>query len=378
MTNIKEVLEYTEEELRQLPSTELEHLLTESKNGESLYGTKQLVEKTLINSLYGALANKYFPLFNEDMAAGITGNGRYFIRRLAENIEKQLQVLLPQTKKYMIYSDTDSVYFHIEPFMNKFKKANPDLSVGEYVTWADKFEQKVIKPIVDKTIQVFSKELNAFDLTAISADREIIADVAVFTDSKKSYYARVRDNEGVRYADDNPYIKVVGLDIIKSGTPPWSKKYLKEAIPHILDKTESDLRDWVKKIKQEYTTVGLNEIAAVGGISNLDYSLGQKGLPIGARSALTHNKYVVDNSLEDQYAAIQGGDKCKKLFLVEPNKMNSNIVSFTNAGFVKEIDGIVDYDMNFEKNFMNHLDKMTVSLNYNLNKETESLDDDAW
>jgi hypothetical protein len=371
---MKEVLEYTEEELRQLPSGELASLLSEAKNGESLYKTKQLVEKTLINSLYGALANKYFPLFNESMAAGITGNGRYFIRRLAENIEKRLQAVLPQTKEYMIYSDTDSVYFHIEPFMAKFKEANPDLSVGEYVTWADKFEQKVIKPIVTKTIEVFSSELNAFDNNAISADREIIADCAVFA-AKKKYYARVRDNEGIRYADDDPYIKVMGLEIIKSGTPKWSKKYLKAAIPHILDKTEGDLRDWIQSIKQEYITVGLNEIAAVGGVSNLDYKLGAKGVPIGARSALVHNKYIKDNNMENQYADIQAGDKCKKLFLTQPNNLNSNIVSYTNEGFVKELTGIIDYDTNFEKTFMRPLSLMTEPLNYNLEKETEELDD---
>jgi len=106
---MKNVLEYTEDELRQLSKSELTKLLKEAENGESLYNTKQLVEKTMINSLYGALANKYFPLFNEDMAAAITGNGRYFIQKLANYIEKALQGLLHQEKPYIVYGDTDSV-----------------------------------------------------------------------------------------------------------------------------------------------------------------------------------------------------------------------------------------------------------------------------
>ena len=48
---MKEVLEYTEEELESLPTEELYSLLRESENKESLYNTTQLVEKTLINSL---------------------------------------------------------------------------------------------------------------------------------------------------------------------------------------------------------------------------------------------------------------------------------------------------------------------------------------
>lgn len=47
---MKDVLEYTEEELRSLPKGELESLLTEAENKESLYNVDQLVQKTLINS----------------------------------------------------------------------------------------------------------------------------------------------------------------------------------------------------------------------------------------------------------------------------------------------------------------------------------------
>jgi len=106
---MKNVLEYTEDELRSLPKEELEELLEQAQNGESLYNTKQLVEKTMINSLYGAMANRWFPLFNEEMAAAITGNGRYFIQKLAKYIEETLQKLHASEKPYIVYGDTDSV-----------------------------------------------------------------------------------------------------------------------------------------------------------------------------------------------------------------------------------------------------------------------------
>ena len=105
----KSVLEYTEDELLKMPTSELEALCKEAEYMESRWNTSQLVSKTLINSLYGAMANKWFPLFNEDMAAAITGNGRYFIRKLANYIEETLQKLLPQEKPYIVYGDTDSV-----------------------------------------------------------------------------------------------------------------------------------------------------------------------------------------------------------------------------------------------------------------------------
>ena len=369
----KSVLDYTEEELRALSTQELNALLHEAESLESRWNTSQLVSKTLINSLYGAMANKWFPLFNEDMAAAITGNGRYFIRKLSNYIEDALQRLLPQEKQYILYNDTDSCYFHLEPFVRKYKENNPGLSINEYVDWVDKFEAKVIQPVIKKTINDFAYELNAYNKGKIGASREIIADSAVFT-AKKKYYARVRDNEGTRYPEDKPKIKVMGLEIIKSSTPKWSQKYLKQAIPHILDKNEADLRDWVKTIKHEFVTVNLNEIASVGGVTRIDYDLQRDTVPIGSRAAIVHNTYIKENGLQDKYAPIQGGDKCKRIFLTVPNKFNSNIIAYTSDQFVNEID-CVDYDTQFLKNFLNPLKLMVEPLNYDLEKETETLED---
>lgn len=370
------VLKYTEDELRALPDSELEALLSKAEYGESLYNTRQLVEKTMINSLYGAMANKWFPLFNELMAAAITGNGRFFIQKLAINIEDTLQRLLKQDKPYIIYGDTDSVYYHLEPFVEKYIQQNPGLPINDYVEFANTFEKKVIQPVITKTIEEFASQLNAYNKDKIGAEREIIADTAVFT-AKKKYYARVRDSEGTRYPDDAPKIKVMGLEIIKSSTPPWSKKYLKEAIPHILDKDETDLRDWIKSIRNEFTKVNLNQIAGVGGVSRIDYEIGEKGIPFGSRAAIMHNQYIKQNNLEDKYAPVQAGDKCKRIFLQTPNVFNSEIIGYTNDGFATEImkSGCVDYDTQFEKNFMKPLDLMVAPLNYNLRKETAELDD---
>lgn len=370
---LKDVLEYTEEELKQLSEDELKSLLQQAKDSESLYNTSQLVQKTMINSLYGALANRWFPLFNEDMAAAITGNGRYFIQKSANYIEEGLQKVLPQEKPYIVYGDTDSYYYHIEPFMKRYMEQNPGLSVNEYVDWANSFEKKLVQPIIQQSIEDFADELNAYNREKIGCEREIISDAAVFAEKKK-YYARVRDSEGTRYPDDNPYIKVMGLEIIKSSTPVWSKKFLKEAIPHILDKDENDLRNWINEIKQGFITVSKNDIAMVGGVSRIDYNLTDKGVPIGARAALVHNQYIKENGLEHKYAPIRAGDKCQRLYLLTPNKFNSNIVAFTNDEFVNEID-CIDYDIQFEKGFLKPLELMVNALQYNLNKETESLDD---
>ena len=376
----KEVLEYSKEELESLSYAELSSLLKEAEFGESLWNTKQMTLKIQINSLYGALANAYFPLFNEQMAAAITGNGRYFIQKLSNYIEEKLQSILPSQKEYIIYNDTDAAYYHIEPFMERYQEQNPNLSINEYVDWADNFEKKVIQPIIERCILDFATELNAYNHKVIGAEREIISDIAIFS-AKKKYYARVRDSEGTRYSESDPKIKKMGLEVIKSSTPLWSIKKLEESIPKIFDGTETDLKSWVKSLREDFRNAPLQDISSVSSVKTVEYNpldLDKNGKPksinIGTKSAMAHNNYIKMNEIQHKYNLIQSGDKTKRLFLCTPNKFNSNIVAYTNESFTNEID-CVDYDTNFEKSFLNALQIMIESLGWDLTKKTETLDE---
>jgi DNA polymerase elongation subunit (family B) len=105
----KDPLDYTKEELGLLSTEDLIKIQKIADEKNSLFNTAQLVKKLLMNSLYGAFSNKYFPLFNQHMARAITGNGRYFIQKMAKEIESGLQDLIPYDKGYVFYGDTDSV-----------------------------------------------------------------------------------------------------------------------------------------------------------------------------------------------------------------------------------------------------------------------------
>ena len=370
----KDILEYTKDELEQLSITDLKKLAIIAESKENEYNTEQLVLKVQINGLYGAMANTHFSLFNDQMAAAITGNGRYFIQKKANYVENKLQNMLPANKKYLLYSDTDSIYFHIEPFMEKYQEQNPNLSIGEYTDWVNSFEEKVIQPTIQETVNDFAYELNAYNKDVIKSEREIIADAVLFV-AKKKYLARVRDSEGTRYPDDNPYMKAMGLEIAKSSTSVWAKKKLKDSINKILDGTEEELSNWIKEIKEDFTKANLNDLAQVGAASNLDYNLTDKGIPFGSRAAICHNIYIKEYNKDETYSPLQAGEKTKRLFLIEPNPLKTNIIAFSSDNFINEIKDYIDYDTNFEKSFLNPLQLMVECLNWDLNKKTESLDD---
>ena len=366
---LSKLLDYTESELMEMSDGDLTALMSEASSQESLFNTRQLVEKLSINSLYGALANRYFPLFNQEIARSITGNGRYYIKKMSNYIGETLQGLKPRPEPYGVYNDTDSHYFTIEPFMEGLDH----LSINEKTDFADKFYKDNIDPTVQDSINDFAEELNVFDASVIGAEREIIADRAVFV-AKKKYFARVIDSEGVRYT--KPKLKVMGLELIKSSTPLFSKKYLKESLNIILDSSQDEMTQWVNDdVKTKYISNPLGNIASVSGVSNIDYTLGDKGIPIGARSVLVHNKYITENNLESQYQLIQAGTKTKRLYLVEPNPLQSNIVAFTDDRFIEQFKDYIDFDVNFEKGFLKPLELMTTALQWDLRRTTAGLDD---
>lgn len=373
LSEIRDPLEYSESEIQNLSKSITDELIKICAEKAQDFDVHQHVLKILINSLYGALGKQQFLFFNEKIAQAITGNGRYFIKSLGSNTNNYLKSLDERFKdiEFWIYTDTDSCYFQIAPFVDDFVSKNSNATLKECLDFALDFEKEHIEKMIRYTIDEFAEKFNAFNRSRIGAKIEICADSAIFI-TKKRYIARVRYDEGTIYPFDHPKLKVMGLEIVRSSTPDWCKKKLKEAIPLMLDKTENELKNWVKEVKQEYTKQPLQDISINGGASSLDYDLNGKGVPIASRACLVHNKYINDNNLVDRFAEIREGDKFKRIYLQEPNIFRSNIVGYQSSQFA-ELIKCVDYDMNFEKTFIKPLEIMTNALKYNLRNDCEDI-----
>ena len=70
--------------------------------------TNQMVSKVLINSLYGCLGNKFFRLFNINIARAITANTRFYIHLLNHRLNEYL-FKKTGVQNSVVYNDTDSV-----------------------------------------------------------------------------------------------------------------------------------------------------------------------------------------------------------------------------------------------------------------------------
>lgn len=327
----------------------------------------QMTLKIQLNSLYGALANKHFTLANPDMAAAITSSGRFFIQLLANNVERELQALMPSDIPYIKSGDTDSIYYSIGNMVARKFGENASASTPGIIDWVDSFEKKVIQKIIQDSIEEYAEILNIADPSQIGVEREIISDRAFFV-AKKRYAARVLDMEGVRFSLDDPYIKAMGLEIARSSTPAWVKKKLQESITVILDNDQYGVRKWRDETKLQYQDQPLEDICAVQGVSSLDYSINDKGIPQGSKAAIAHNNWVKQQGLEDSIELLQPGEKYKRCYLLTPNRFGTEIISFGDSKIAKiiEEDGIFDYQTNFQKQFEQPLERMVESMNYDI------------
>lgn len=326
----------------------------------------------VINSLYGANANKYFRLFNINIARAITSNTRFYVNLLNYRINEYMKSIgCPYD--VVIYNDTDSQYFTLKHVIDT-QYQGPDDVIAK-TEFLDKWIKENLDPVIQRCNDELGDILNAYEPGAIQAEREAIADKGVFL-AKKRYFLRVYDMEGVKYSKEHPYMKRMGIDIIRSSTPTFVKENLNESINIILDNEREDVINWIKTIKHKFTEVPLQEIGKTTSVNSLMYEIGDKGIPINSRASIASNNYIKNNpELAQKYNTIAAGDKIKILYLVKNNPVGENVLAFTDGKFAELFREYVDFDTCWDKYFISPLNIMIEPLGWDMNNTSQSVDE---
>ena len=334
--------------------------------------SKQMAAKILMNSLYGACGNVYFRHYDTRLAEGITMTGQFIIRYVATKLNEYLNKECGTTGiDYSFYSDTDSTYLTLGKLVERYFS---NKTTQQKVDLIDTACEKSISVIIDKAVEDVSEYLNVYQ-RRISFKREVIAESGVWL-AKKRYALNVHNAEGVVY--DPPKLKVQGMEIVRSSTPASVRSALKDAVKIVLTRDEKALREFVVNMESTWHKLSYSEIAfprSVNGVSQYrdKTTIYKKGTPIHVRGALIYNHLVEQKGLEKSYQKIQEGDKIKFLYLREPNPLGTNVITFNN-GIPKEfgIEQYVDYEMMFEKAFLDPLNTLVQTVGWEL-KEKASL-----
>ena len=317
----------------------------------------QMAKKISLNSAYGAIGNEHFRYYRLANAEAITLSGQVSIRWIENKMNGYLNKLLTTDKvDYVIASDTDSIYLNLGPVVDKFFSNKSD-DKNKIVELLDKVCKDKLEPFINASYEELATYVNAYDQKMIMK-RENIADRGIWT-AKKRYILNVWDSEGVRYKE--PKMKIMGLETARSSTPQYFRDKLYAAFKIIIGKTNDELISFVNAVRAETKEQGTEGVAFPRGVNNLEKYRSRtdiycKGTPIHVRGALLYNDFVRKNKLEHKYPYIQEGEKIKFIYLKTPNPLHENCVSFFSAIPPEmNLDKYVDYQLQFEKSFLEPL-----------------------
>ena len=329
----------------------------------SRYNNIQMARKISLNSAYGAIGNQYFRYYDLAIAEGITTAGQLSIRWIEKKINQYLNKLLNTDKDYVIASDTDSIYVTFDGLIQKVNPKNP-------IDFLDTIAKEKIEPFIDKSYKQLADYVHAYD-QKMFMKREVIADKGIWT-AKKRYILNAWDVEGVRYQE--PQLKIMGIEAVKSSTPAPCRAKIKEALKIIMSGSEKELNDFLIAFRKEFDGLPPEEIAyprSVNGVKKFysDSSIYRKGTPMHIKGSLVYNHMVKERKLTRKYTLIQNGDKIKYLELRQPNPLGCNVISFP-AKLPKELDILkyVDYDSQYEKSFIDPLSFITNNIGWKIDR----------
>lgn len=309
---------------------------------------KQMAIKILMNSLYGAMSNEYFRYYDMRIAEGITISGQLTIRWAEKHLNQYMNKILgTDNHDYVIAIDTDSLYVKMGGLVNKVKPKDP-------VKFLDKVATEKIEPLLDLAYQKLKDYLHGYDQMMVMK-REVIASKGVWT-GKKHYVLNVHNSEGVQYKE--PKLKMMGIEAVRSSTPAVCRMMFKDTLKVILEKDQVSTQNYIRELRDKFRDLPIEEIAFPRSVNRLPFykdsvTLYKKGTPIQVRAALKYNFYVDQLQLNNKYEKIYSGEKIKFCYLKQPNKVQSNVIAFSQI--LPEEFGVrehVDYDTQFDKAFV--------------------------
>jgi DNA polymerase elongation subunit (family B) len=316
------------------------------------YNNLQLAKKVSLNSAYGAMGSQYFRFYDLRQALAVTSAGQLSIRWIENKLNQYLNKLLKTEKDYVIASDTDSIYLNLGPLVNSVYKKGKETSA--IISFMDKVCEDKIQPFIDESYKELSDYVHAYDQKMIMK-REGLSDKGIWT-AKKRYILNVYNNEGVQY--NEPHLKVMGLEMIKSSTPAPVREKMRQLIKLLMIAEESDIQKFIADFREEFKTLPVEEVSFPRGLNGLkEYSdsktLYKKGTPIHVKGAILYNHFLNEKKLTTKYQLIREGEKLKFTYLKSPNPFKDTVVSFPTR-LPKEfgLQEYIDYDTQFEKTFL--------------------------
>ena len=330
------------------------------------YAKRQLVQKILLNSMYGVLGLPAFRFYDIDNAEAVTVTGQTVIKKTAEMANRKYWKELGTTDDYNVYIDTDSIYMMAEPLV---KHRYP-----EYKT----FDEKRMAVEVDNIATETQTFLNSFyDMLAerfffIPKEKHRFEIKKEFISKAGFWVAKKRYAQWMVLKNGIPCDKldVKGLDVVRSSFPKAFQDQMSGMLKDILMGKDNEYVDTkLLAFKASMINLPVNKIAKGGAIKELSkYDNGtwrkdsglsiasfEKGTPAHVKAGITYNRLLKFFNAPYKHEPIRDGDKVKWVYL-KNNPLGLETVAFKDYNDPKEIMDFVEQYIDRDKLYVSDME----------------------
>jgi DNA polymerase elongation subunit (family B) len=358
----------------------LEKKYGEAKDTEKyeFYAKRQLVQKILLNSMYGVLGLPAFRFYDIDNAEAVTITGQTVIKKTAEMANIKYWKELGTKEDYNVYIDTDSIYMMAEPLVKhrypNYKEFDQNRMAEEVNTIAEE-TQTFLNSFYDMLAERFffiPKDKHRFEIK-----KEYISK-AGFWVAKKRYAQWMILKNGIPCDK----LDVKGLDVVRSSFPKAFQDFMAKMLKDILmGKNNAYMDESLLEFKKNMINLPVNKIAKGGAIKELSkYDDGtwrkdsglaianfEKGTPAHVKAGITYNRLLKFFNCPYKHEPIRDGDKVKWVYL-KTNPLGLDTVAFKDYNDPKEImdfvEQYVDRDMIYKAELENKVDDFYNALKW--------------
>ena len=340
------------------------------------YKKRQLVQKILLNSLYGVLGLPAFRFYDVDNATAVTTTGQTVIKSTADmtNLKYNKELGTPKADSN-IYIDTDSVFFSAAPLMDKRIpnwKDNDQETIAGYVNDIAEEVQNYLNNFYDMlSVKVFNvdKDKHRFEIK-----KEYVSKSGIWI-AKKRYAQWIISDNGVPCDK----LDVKGLDVVRSSYPAAFRKFMSEVLIEILrGDTEEQLTNKIHDFKKGLPTMEVVKIAKAGAVKNLSKYRPKKkdqtamfqfmsGTPAHVKASIAYNQLLKHFGLQNKYEPLKDGDKIKWVYLKQ-NPFGLGGVGFNGYNDPPQIMDLIktyiDHDKIFERELLKKLEDFYGALGW--------------
>ena len=325
------------------------------------YKKRQLVQKILLNSLYGVLGLPAFRFYDIDNAEAVTLTGQTVIKKTQDAINlKYNKELKTEEVDYVQYVDTDSVFVSCLPLVkNRFPEMdtnNTELMTTEIYKIASE-----VQDYVNQFYDVMAKKMFNTEKHRLEIKQEMIGRTG-FWQKKKRYALWIISDNGIPMDK----LEVKGLDIVRSSFPKSFQKCMKDVMIDILKgKDRNEIDEYILSFKRNLNDILIEEVAKTSSIKDIkkyatpveDEVLGKfaKGTPSHIKAAINYNKLLKTFNCPPKYPPIKNGDKVKIAYL-KSNRYGLEELAFRGDSDPIEIIQFVKEHFDADELFVSELD----------------------